>query len=164
MQLESFFPYRLAVAADAVSRSIAQVYGERFDLGRDEWRVLAALADAAMLRTSAVIERTTLDKVAVSRALARLEGRGLVERRTDPEDGRGYLIRLRTAGRAPRARRGARQGARARQSARCPRVTPAAQRSGTLQVSSSAPCGASIRAACGSSRFLSTSHQLDAAA
>ncbi|MGE5115831.1 MAG: MarR family winged helix-turn-helix transcriptional regulator [Betaproteobacteria bacterium] len=100
MQLESFFPYRLAVAADAVSRSIAQVYGERFDLGRDEWRVLAALADAAMLRTSAVIERTTLDKVAVSRALARLEGRGLVERRTDPEDGRGYLIRLRTAGRA----------------------------------------------------------------
>ena len=99
MQLESFFPYRLAVAADAVSRSIAQVYGERFDLGRDEWRVLAALADAAMLRTSAVIERTTLDKVAVSRALVRLEGRGLVERRTDPEDGRGYLIRLRPAGR-----------------------------------------------------------------
>ena len=100
MQLESFFPYRLAVTADAVSRSIAQVYSERFDLGRDEWRVLAALADAAMLRTSAVIERATLDKVAVSRALARLEGRGLVERRTDPEDGRGYLIRLRTAGRA----------------------------------------------------------------
>jgi DNA-binding MarR family transcriptional regulator len=99
MQLDSFFPYRLSVLADAVSRSIAEVYAERFDLGRDEWRVLAALADAAMLRTAAVIERTTLDKVAVSRALVRLEGRGLVERRTDPEDGRGYLIRLRPAGR-----------------------------------------------------------------
>ena len=99
MQLDSFFPYRLSVLADAVSRSIAEVYAERFDLGRDEWRVLAALADAAMLRTAAVSERTTLDKVAVSRALVRLEGRGLVERRTDPEDGRGYLIRLRPAGR-----------------------------------------------------------------
>jgi DNA-binding MarR family transcriptional regulator len=99
MELESFFPYRLAVLAEAVSRSMAQVYGERFDLARDEWRVLAALAAESPQRTGAVIERTTLDKVSASRALVRMEAKALVARETDPNDGRGYLIRLLPAGR-----------------------------------------------------------------
>lgn len=100
MELEAFFPYRLALLADAVSRSMAQIYAERFDLSRDEWRVLAALAGTSPARTAMVIERTTLDKVPVSRALARLEGKGLVARETDPDDSRGRLIRLLPAGRA----------------------------------------------------------------
>jgi DNA-binding MarR family transcriptional regulator len=99
MELDTFFPYQLAVLSDAVSRSMAQIYGERFDLSRDEWRLLAALADQQSLRTAALIERTTLDKVSVSRALARLQAKALVERRNDPEDGRGYVIRLLPAGR-----------------------------------------------------------------
>lgn len=100
MELESFFPYRLAVLTEAVSRSMAQVYGERFELTRDEWRVLAMLSNVPAARTAAVIERTTLDKVSVSRALARLEGKGLVERTSDPQDRRSDLIRLTAAGRA----------------------------------------------------------------
>jgi DNA-binding MarR family transcriptional regulator len=100
MELDDFLPYRLAVLAEAVSRSMAQVYAERYELSRDEWRVLAALSTVPAVRTAAVIARTTLDKVSVSRALARLEARGLVERTSDPEDGRGYLIRLLPAGRA----------------------------------------------------------------
>jgi DNA-binding MarR family transcriptional regulator len=100
MELDTFFPYQLAGLSDAVSRSMAQIYGERFDLSRDEWRLLAALADQPSLRTAALIERTTLDKVSVSRALARLQTKALVERRNDPEDGRGYVIRLLPAGRA----------------------------------------------------------------
>ena len=100
MELDTFFPYQLAVLSDAVSRSMAQIYGERFDLSRDEWRLLAALADQPSLRTAALIERTTLDQVSVSRALTRLQTKALVERRNDPEDGRGYVIRLLPAGRA----------------------------------------------------------------
>ena len=100
MDLESFFPYRLALLADAVSRSMAQIYAERFDLTRDEWRVLAALAGSSPARTAMVIDRTTLDKVSVSRALARMERKGLVARDTDPDDSRGHLIRLLPAGRA----------------------------------------------------------------
>ena len=72
---------------------------QRFDLSRDEWRVLAALAQASPIRTAAVIERTTLDKVSVSRALQRLQGKALVARETDPDDARGYLVRLLPAGR-----------------------------------------------------------------
>ena len=44
MELQQFLPYRLAVLADAVSRSMSAVYRQRFELSRDEWRLLAALS------------------------------------------------------------------------------------------------------------------------
>ncbi|MBK6652172.1 MAG: MarR family transcriptional regulator [Betaproteobacteria bacterium] len=100
MDLDAFLPYQLAVLAEAVSRSMSQIYAQRFDLSRDEWRVLAALHDAPPTRTASVIEQTTLDKVSVSRALRRMEDKALVERMTDPQDARGYLIRLTPAGRS----------------------------------------------------------------
>ncbi|QCB46881.1 MarR family winged helix-turn-helix transcriptional regulator [Hydrogenophaga sp. PAMC20947] len=100
MDLSSFLPYRIAVLSESVSQCIAQVYRERFGLSRDEWRVLAALADAGKVKTSTVIASTTLEKMQVSRAVSRLEGDGLLERIPDPEDGRGWLLRLRPAGRA----------------------------------------------------------------
>jgi DNA-binding MarR family transcriptional regulator len=102
MDLKSFFPYRLAVLAEQVSRSMAEVYAERFGITRDEWRVLAALAalaDGRGIRTSQVIEDTTLEKMQVSRAVARLEERGALARERDPEDLRGQLLSLRPAGR-----------------------------------------------------------------
>jgi DNA-binding MarR family transcriptional regulator len=100
MKLQDFFPYRLAVASEAVSRSIAQVYAERFDLSRDEWRVLAALADLGEIKTAQVIESATLDKMQVSRAVTRLVGSGLIARAPDPADARGHRLRLLPAGRA----------------------------------------------------------------
>jgi DNA-binding MarR family transcriptional regulator len=98
MELQRFFPYRLAVLADAVSRAIAGVYGPRFDLGRDEWRVLAALAQGPM-KTGEVIADTTLDKMQVSRATARLEAKGLIARDSDPDDRRAHVLRATTQGR-----------------------------------------------------------------
>ena len=100
MQLEKFFPYRLAVLAEQVSLATAQVYRERFALTRDEWRVLAALAHQGEVRAADVKDRTTLDKMQVSRALARLEAQGLVERAPDPDDGRASRVRLLPAGTA----------------------------------------------------------------
>src|SRR5512139_291376 len=98
MELQRFFPYRLAVLADVVSRAIAGVYGPRFDLGRDEWRVLAALAEGPM-KTGEVIAHTTLDKMQVSRAVARLEGNGPIEREADSADRRARVLRLTSEGR-----------------------------------------------------------------
>ena len=100
MQLETFFPYRLAVLAEQVSLATAQVYRERFALTRDEWRVLAALAHQGEIRAADVKDRTTLDKMQVSRALARLEAQGLVARAPDPDDGRASRVRLLPAGAA----------------------------------------------------------------
>jgi DNA-binding MarR family transcriptional regulator len=100
MELEKFFPYRLAVLAEQVSLATAQVYRERFALSRDDWRVLAALADQGEVRAADVKDRTTLDKMQVSRSLARLEAAGLVARAPDPEDGRAWRVRLLAAGTA----------------------------------------------------------------
>lgn len=100
MDLQQFLPYRVAVLAEAMSQCVAQVYRERFGLTRDEWRVLAALAGAGTVKTTRIIEATTLEKMQVSRAVSRLQLAGLLERLPDPEDGRGWLLRLAPAGRA----------------------------------------------------------------
>ena len=100
MELEKFFPYRLAVLAEQVSQATAQSYRSRFALGRDEWRVLAALAQEADVRAADLKERTTLEKMQVSRALARLEGDGLVTRAPHPGDGRAHKVRLTPTGMA----------------------------------------------------------------
>jgi DNA-binding MarR family transcriptional regulator len=100
LKLQSFFPYRLAVLAETVSRAMAQVYAERFELTRDEWRVAAALFENGAMRTTDVITHTTLDKMQVSRAVARLERDGLINRTEDSADRRGRVLELRPAGAA----------------------------------------------------------------
>ena len=100
MNLQAFFPYRLAVLANAVSQVMAQVYGERFALSRDEWRVIAALQERGEMRTTEVIAHTTLDKMQVSRAVTRLESDGLIARVEAAEDRRNRVLSLTTAGKA----------------------------------------------------------------
>ncbi len=99
MNLQAFLPYRLAVLSEAVSHCVSQVYGERFQLTRDEWRVLAALAESDAMKSTAAALYTTLDKMQVSRACGRLEGRGLIRRDEDPEDRRNKILRLTPEGR-----------------------------------------------------------------
>lgn len=100
LSLQDFLPYRLAVLAEAVSRSIAQVYTARFDLSRDEWRVLAALAETGTMKTRDAALYATLDKMQVSRAVAGLERAGLIAREEDAEDRRNRILTLTPAGRA----------------------------------------------------------------
>ena len=72
LDLEHFLPYRLSVLSNRVSDAIARVYSERFALGVTEWRVMAVLGRYPDLSASEVAQRTAMDKVAVSRAVARL--------------------------------------------------------------------------------------------
>lgn len=94
MRLADFLPYRIAVLAEQSSQCIAQVYAERFGLTRDEWRVLANLADGTWKRTAQLLEEGALEKMQVSRATQRMERNGLIERKHDAEDRRGWLMRL----------------------------------------------------------------------
>lgn len=86
--LGDFFPYRLAVASEAFSRNLAQVYGDEFGLNREEWRLLFLLAGAGRLTSSDLARRTTLDKVQVSRASQRLEQKQLITRDVPSQDRR----------------------------------------------------------------------------
>ncbi|MCC5992439.1 MAG: MarR family transcriptional regulator [Rhodobacteraceae bacterium] len=88
MQLESFFPYKLAVVAEGFSRQLMAVYSARFGLTREEWRLLFLLARARQMDSLELARRTTLDKVQVSRASARLEGKGLISRAVSDLDRR----------------------------------------------------------------------------
>lgn len=80
MQIESFFPYRLAVTAEAFSRQLVAVYQREYGLSREEWRLLFLLDDAGVIDSVRLAQRTSLDKVQVSRAASRLEEKGLLTR------------------------------------------------------------------------------------
>lgn len=96
--LEDFLPYRLAVTAGAVSRSLSDVYAERFALSVAEWRIVANLGRFGAMTAGTLAERSTLDKPKVTRALARLQARRLVSRKTGREDRREVSVALTAAG------------------------------------------------------------------
>lgn len=100
LDLEHFLPYRLSVLSNRISQDIARLYAERFDLGITEWRVLAVLGRHPGLSAREVAERTAMDKVAVSRAIATLLDAGRLERETHADDRRRSVLRLSPAGEA----------------------------------------------------------------
>lgn len=99
-ELSEFFPYRLAVLAERVSQAVAGVYADRFDLTRAEWRVVAALGANEEMAAKDIGPYSTLDKMQVSRAVTRLEERGIIERREDETDRRAKILRLTARGHA----------------------------------------------------------------
>lgn len=90
--LEDFLPYRLSVAADAISRRFEALYAQEAGLNVAEWRLLAHLADQAPASVRDITQRVGLEKSIVSRAATRLEQRGLIER--SAHDGDQRLIAL----------------------------------------------------------------------
>ena len=98
--LSAFLPYQLAVASARVSRGFADRYHAEFGLSIPEWRVLAHLAQSDAVSVREIHARVDMDKSKVSRAAARLEAQGLIEKRAHPEDRRLLDMRLTDKGRA----------------------------------------------------------------
>jgi DNA-binding MarR family transcriptional regulator len=98
--LEEFLPYRLSVLTNTVSRALARLYEQRFGLTVAEWRVMAVLARFGPLSANAVCDRTAMDKVQVSRAVARAVDNGLINREVDAVDRRRLVLTLTPRGHA----------------------------------------------------------------
>ena len=98
LDLEQFLPYRLSVLSNRVSGNIAKLYGDRYGLAIPEWRVITILALYPGSSASEVSDRTAMDKVAVSRAVARLLERGFIKRETHGDDRRRSVLALSAAG------------------------------------------------------------------
>jgi DNA-binding MarR family transcriptional regulator len=98
LRLGNYLPYRLSVAANAVSQLIARAYEERFGLRVPQWRLIAVLADEGALTPQALCARTVMDKVTVTRAAQALLRRRLVRREPNASDGRSHRLRLTEAG------------------------------------------------------------------
>jgi len=98
LDLEHFLPYRLSVLSNRISQDIAALYAERFNLGITEWRIIAILGRYPDLSATEVAERTAMDKVAVSRAVASLLKQKRLKRKFDNNDLRRSVISLNAAG------------------------------------------------------------------
>ncbi len=99
LRLQDYLPYRLSVAANAVSRLIARAYDRRFGLKIPQWRLIAVLADEGPQTQQSLCGRTLMDKVTVMRAAQGLERRGLVCRLPNRSDRRSHRLALTRAGR-----------------------------------------------------------------
>lgn len=100
LRLDTYLPYRLSVASNAVSGLIARAYEDRFGLTIPQWRVLCVLAEDGRLSQVQIVARTVMDKVTVSRAAQGLTRRRLLARSQNKSDGRSHVLALTAEGRS----------------------------------------------------------------
>lgn len=98
LRLSTFLPFRLSVLSNAVSQRIAALYDREFGLSIWQWRVMAVIGDTPGISATEIGQRTQMDKVAVSRAIAGLIEMGYLERRQSQEDARRSYLDLTPAG------------------------------------------------------------------
>ncbi len=98
-ELGKYLPFRMTVLSNRLTRRVARFYSERFKLSAPEWRTMAVLGQQGAMSANAVIGQTTMDKVRVSRAVAKLLKAGLITREADPLDRRRAILDLTPAGR-----------------------------------------------------------------
>ncbi len=99
LKLEQFLPYQLNVVASLTSQALSRVYARRYSIGVPEWRVLVTLGQYGVMTAKAIGAHTHMHKTKVSRAVALLEKRRLLARRTNREDMREAFLSLTAAGR-----------------------------------------------------------------
>ena len=96
--LQTFLPYRLAVLSKSVGLSLSKIYREKFGITNQQWRVMFSLARQPDCSASYLVHHAALDKVQVSRALAGLIKKKLVDRRADNKDRRNSILNLTNKG------------------------------------------------------------------
>jgi DNA-binding MarR family transcriptional regulator len=99
MELSSFVPFRLNRLAAEVSDHLSGVYRQRFGLEIPEWRVMATVGPVRGCTAQYIAASTRMHKTRVSRAIAHLAARRLIERTPSPGDRREIALRLTKSGR-----------------------------------------------------------------
>jgi DNA-binding MarR family transcriptional regulator len=99
LRLAGFVPFRLNRLAAEVSQHLSVIYRARFALQIPEWRVMATVGQERGCTAQQIAASTRMHKTRVSRAIAQLRRRGLIERATSTQDRRALKLRLSPAGR-----------------------------------------------------------------
>lgn len=97
-KLENFFPYQTRIFYRQVSTAVSHVYELRYNLKPYEWRTMAILGLENEFTANEIVEKSSMDKVSASRALALLKERGWILQRKNKLDGRSRLIKLSASG------------------------------------------------------------------
>ncbi|MBS0420767.1 MAG: winged helix-turn-helix transcriptional regulator [Proteobacteria bacterium] len=98
--LTHFTPFRLNRLAEGVSNHLAEVYKQKFGLEIPEWRVIATVGPMWSCTAQHIADTTRMHKTRVSRAIANLVKRELIERTSNADDRREMELRLTKSGRA----------------------------------------------------------------
>ena len=98
LTLERYMPYRLSILSNKVSSLVAQSYKDKFALSITEWRIMAVLGEYPGASADEVSVKTQIEKSLISRAIANLLKRKLVERKLSEQDKRRSEISLSQTG------------------------------------------------------------------
>ena len=99
LRLAQFVPFRVNRLATAISEHLAASYRGRFGLEVPEWRVMATVGEERGCTAQFIAASTRMHKTRVSRAIAQLRARGLLERAASSSDRRELQLRLSVSGR-----------------------------------------------------------------
>lgn len=94
LTLETFLPYRLNVLASTVSHALSRLYADRYGIGIPEWRVVATLGQYGTMTAKDIGTHSHMHKTKVSRAVAALKQKGLINRKINREDMREVFLTL----------------------------------------------------------------------
>ena len=100
LELLRYFPYRLSILERVVGQSIAQLYLGRFNLNRQEWRIIAALGTQKSMSAKELTAYTNLEKMQVSRAISRLRTDEMLHQQEDSQDRRYSQLSLTEKGKS----------------------------------------------------------------
>ena len=91
-------PDNLLALIHVLSRQIGRAFQARinaeFDINITEWRVLLSLGQRPGATANEIAEEWAMEKMAVSRAVKRLERMGRITRRVRPDDRRSYALAM----------------------------------------------------------------------
>lgn len=96
--LGAFFPYLVRVFYLSVRDSVAGIYQKTYDLTIPEWRTLCVIGPDRSLAAVEIVEFSSLDKVAVSRAVASMRKKGYLIKSIDGDDRRRSALKLSAKG------------------------------------------------------------------
>lgn len=93
-------PHRLLLLARMIDRQTARQLQQKFAITLAEWRVLAFVCAAGPASASAIAQAGGIDRAEISRAVAKLEEKGLIGREPDTRNRRKLTLLPTDAGRA----------------------------------------------------------------
>lgn len=97
--LRDLVSFQLRQLSNLYTKNTSSVYQRKFGLTMNEWRLIALVHGAGTLSLNRLAAQAQFDKGLTSRIVVKLIERGVVARRTDPNDARGIALSLTEDGR-----------------------------------------------------------------
>jgi len=94
VDLDQHIPALLFALSARISHHAQRTNARPLDLDMCEWRTVQILGRDGPSTINEVADRIAMDRGGTSRALSRLESRGLIQRKLDPNDRRSHKVAL----------------------------------------------------------------------